>query len=122
MKTSIAIFLMICLQVAMSPFCLCFGAEVEEEIAPMTCCHAPAGTEPAPCPHCDQELPLAATAPVKGNFDADPPEWTGFALFFAVELFDALNPISPEVNVDWAVSQSNPPPLPFQAMFGVFLI
>lgn len=122
MKSFLAIFLMICLQVAMSPYCLCFGAEVAPEVAPATCCHAPEGSDPGPCPHCDQELPIAVTAPVKGDFSPDAPEWTGFALFFAVELFDVLKPISPESQIDWALSQPDPPPLPFQAVYGVFLI
>ena len=122
MKTSLAIFLMICLQVAMSPFCLCYGAEVDEAAAVLTCCHAPEGTEHAPCPHCDQELPITATAPVKGDFDAGPPEWNGFAFFFGIDLFDALEADSLEVAPDWVVSDSDPPPLSFPETYGVFLI
>lgn len=122
MKSTIAIFLMICLQVAISPFCLCFGAEVSEEVAVATCCHAPEGTEPAPCPHCDQELPISATAPVKGDFDADPPEWNGFTLFFGIDLFDALKAEPVDVAPDWVVSDSDSPPFSFPETYGVFLI
>jgi hypothetical protein len=122
MKSFIAIFMILCLQVAMSPLCLCLGAGGGKEDSKPACCHAPLDEEPAPCPHCDQEMPIAATAPVKAEFDAEPPEWHGFSFFFAAELSDMFRPVSPEISVDWAVPPSDAPPLPFQAIYGVFLI
>lgn len=122
MKTSIAIFLMICLQVAMSPFCLCFGAEVTEEVAVESCCHAPEGVDTAPCPHCDQEMPITATAPAKGGYETDPPEWHGFDLVSSVELFDAVAPVSFDLLSGWSLLEVDPPPLPFHVVHGVFLI
>lgn len=121
MKTSLAIFLMICLQVAMSPLCLCYGAEVSEEVAPRTCCHAPEGTEPAPCPHCDQEMPIAATAPVKGDFKAEAPEELN--TFASGSNWDTENYRSFETLRD--PGETLPPafaPLDASLFFGVFLI
>ncbi|MDF1741043.1 MAG: hypothetical protein P1U86_17910 [Verrucomicrobiales bacterium] len=122
MKPTIAIFLMICLQVAMSPLCLCFGANTEKESAKPSCCHVPETEEPAPCPHCDQEMPMAATSPVKGDFSVDPPEWHGFDQFIEINLFDALRVSliqSPAYNV---IHELKPPPRPFSEVYGVFLI
>ena len=95
---------------------------MSDEVAPATCCHAPEGVEPAPCPHCDQELPISATIPVGGDFDADPPEWHGFSLVFGIDLFDVLTPESAGSLEVWSLLDADPPPLPFQAVYGVFLI
>ena len=122
MKSTLAIFLMICLQVAMSPFCLCFSAEVTEEVAPQTCCHAPEGSEPAPCPHCDQQQPIAATTPVKAAFGFDAPEWVGPSPF-PVSDFPAVAKL-PVWNVVALVKAPETLPLmPFaQEVLSVFLI
>lgn len=131
MKLALSIFWMICLQVAISPLCLCLGAqagaaeagaaEAGAEAKP-ACCHAPASEEPAPCPHCDQEMPIAATAPVKGDFAADAPEWEGFAFFFATEWSETSPLAFPEARAEGAVSQSLPPPPSFQVLYRVLLI
>ncbi|MDF1851121.1 MAG: hypothetical protein P1U85_09825 [Verrucomicrobiales bacterium] len=122
MKSVFAIFLMFCLQVAISPLCLCLGADFDAEKSAPACCHAPAEEEPAPCPHCDQEMPMAATSPVKGDFSPDPPEWHGFDL---VLLEESSSPLAhfvsnfPENRSSW---DFEPPPLPLRQVFGVFLI
>ncbi|MDF1825829.1 MAG: hypothetical protein P1U68_14375 [Verrucomicrobiales bacterium] len=122
MKTSLAIFLMICLQVAMSPLCLCFGAEATEEEPAKSCCHAPVDVDTAPCPHCDQELPISATAPVKGDFDAEPPEWHGSALFFGVSLLEGGGVEQPAIPAQRVPDEIDPPPFLYQEVFGVYLI
>jgi len=122
MKLTIAIFLMLCLQVAMSPLCLCLGANASQETARPACCHAPADEEPAHCPHCDQEMPISATAPVKGDFSTEPPEWHGFDLHPRVDLFDTLRTSVSESPEYGEIQEFEPPPLSFREAYGVFLI
>ena len=122
MKTTIAIFLMLCLQVAMSSLCLCYVSETRQDVAKPSCCHVPAGEEQAPCPHCDQEMPIAATAPENGDFSADPPEWHGFDQFIAIVLFDAIRASVVESHKCDEPHDYEPPPQAFSEKYGVFLI
>ena len=132
MKTTIAIFLMLCLQVAMSPLCLCFGADSRADTAEESdakastakphCCHTSQDDEPAPCPHCDQEMPISATSPQKGEFSASAPEWHGFDWEAVTDRFDPLHPSSAEVPQHRRARHLKPPPRSFSEVYGVFLI
>lgn len=122
MKPTIAIFLMLCLQVAMSPLCLCYGTVLKQELKKPTCCHAPAGEDPLPCPHCDQEMPISATTPEKSNFSANPPEWHGFDQFFGVDLFDLLIASAVESHEYATIRDLKPPPPDLCERYGVFQI
>ncbi len=122
MKTTIAIFLMLCLQVAMSPLCFCFVSDSEQETAKPSCCHFPQEEDPTPCPHCDQEMPIAATTPENGDFSADPPEWHGFDQFIGVDLFDTIRASIVESPKYGEIHDDEPPPQAFSEKYGVFLI
>ncbi|MEC5126646.1 hypothetical protein VSU19_07795 [Verrucomicrobiales bacterium BCK34] len=122
MKSTIAIFLMLCLQVAISPLCLCFVADATQESAKPSCCHFPQEEDPTPCPHCDQEMPIAATAPEKIHFSTNPPEWHGLDLFTGIDIFDALYASTVESPENAVVRDFEPPPLDFCERFGVFRI
>lgn len=106
----------------MSPLCLCYGANAKQQAAKPSCCHAPEGAEPAPCPHCDQIVPIAATAPEEGDFSANPPEWHGFDQFIGVDLFDALRVFVATSPKCGDARDFEPPPRPFCERYGVFLI
>lgn len=122
MKPIFAIFLMLCLQVAMSPLCLCLGAGFSSGEAVPACCHAPADDEPAPCPHCDQEMPIAATSPVKAVFSADPPEWHGFELLFSEVSDSEMKSCSLHAPNSQSFRDFAPPPPPLREVYGIFLI
>lgn len=122
MKSLFAIFLMFCLQVAISPLCLCLGADFASGKSAPVCCHAPADEEPAPCPHCDQEMPISATSPAKGAFSAEPPEWYGFDLVPGEESVAAISASETNFPENHYPRDFEPPPLRLQEIYRVFLI
>lgn len=70
MKSGISILILICLQLATNPLCLC-GTAAEDETAIASCClhAAPVGEEPGrdgqcpDCPHCDEAGSFVSNSP-----------------------------------------------------------
>lgn len=69
MKSGISILILICLQLATNPLCLC-GTAVEEKAVIASCCLHPApigqegGHEQCPdCPHCDEAATFVSNSP-----------------------------------------------------------
>lgn len=120
MRSIIVIILMICLQAAMAPLCLCHGlSDIESQ---SSCCHSPAEDQQQPCPHCDAVKELALVSPSKSLAAPETQLCEIPAVVVSDETVSLFGNRFDFIRLGLCLELNAPPALNRCALLGVFLI